>query len=78
MNLGDRVRRNPRYTWCICRGYKDCWCGGPAPFTIEAVDRTQVCQSGVMVIAARGARLLEMMDSAYFLDASGKERMHSS
>lgn len=75
MNLGDKVVRNPRYDWCLCLGYAGCWCRGAQPFTIEAVDRTSKSQSGLQVKAARGDRVLPLMDSGYFLPlpTGGKE-----
>jgi len=69
MNIGDKVIRNPRYTgkqWCLCQGYRNCWCLKDGEWEIVSTVQA-LCQSGVMVVAEQNGKKLPSVDSQYFI-----------
>lgn len=67
MKPGDTVTRNPKYKWCLCAGYKGCWCRKGGVWKILET-RTQPCQSGTMVVAEQNGKKTDWVDSSHFVE----------
>lgn len=68
MKVGDKVRRNARYPWCLCARKAGCWCKN-GDFVVTLARDVRGSQSRTIVDVEKGGRKLTFLDSSYFVPA---------
>lgn len=66
MKIGDKVRRNSRYPWCLCTLKAGCWCK-KGDFVVTVARDARGSQSGIIVDVEKDGRKLTFLDSSYFV-----------